>query len=128
MLRFSCKRERQHRDKYGIYKTNETDGWGRWQYYLFSRKIFYVYVQSFMKITFLGLLLLALNPAAFAQPVVSPEVHGDGSVTFRLKAPDAKEVQLHCETVKETNMVKGVEGVWSFTTRPLEPDFYVYAF
>ena len=74
------------------------------------------------------LLSLAISLPAFAQPVVSPEVHGDGTVTFRLKAPEAKAVQLHCEGVLRPEMVKDAQGIWSFTTEPLAPDFYVYSF
>ena len=81
-----------------------------------------------MKTILLGTLLLLPGLSTLAQPVVSPEVHDDGTVTFRLKAPDAREVQVHCETVKETKMIKDDQGVWSFTTPPLEPDFYVYSF
>lgn len=81
-----------------------------------------------MKQILIGLLLLRLGWSVMAQPVVSPEVHSDGSVTFRLKAPDAREVKLHCEDVPESKMVKDDKGVWSLTTGPLEPDFYVYSF
>jgi enterochelin esterase-like enzyme len=82
-----------------------------------------------MKTNLLGALLLTLwSSSLTAQSVVSPEVHGDGRVTFRLKAPDAREVQLHCEDVAKSTMTKDDQGVWSFTTDPLEPDFYVYSF
>ena len=81
---------------------------------------------SSMKQIFLGMLLLGLP--ALGQPIVSPDVHGDGSVTFRLKAPNAREVQVHCEGVPESKMDKDGNGVWSLTTKPLEPDFYVYSF
>jgi len=65
---------------------------------------------------------------AFSQRIVSPEVQSDGRVTFRLKAPNAKEVQLHCEGVKATAMEKDDQGVWSLTTEALEPDIYTYSF
>lgn len=64
----------------------------------------------------------------FAQQIVSPEVRPDGSVTFRLAAPNAKEVQLHCETVANSAMQRDENEVWTFTTDPLEPDIYVYSF
>lgn len=66
--------------------------------------------------------------SAFAQPSVSPDVHSDSRVTFRLFAPNAKEVQLHCEGVQNTAMQKDERGVWTFTSEPLEPDIYVYSF
>jgi enterochelin esterase-like enzyme len=65
---------------------------------------------------------------AFAQQIGSPEIHPDGRVTFRLQVPNAKEVQLRCEGVKNSAMQKDDQGVWTFTTEPLEPDIYVYSF
>lgn len=65
---------------------------------------------------------------AFAQPIISPEVHPDGRVTFRLRAPNAKEVQLHCESVTNSAMERDEHGLWTFTTEPMDPDIYVYAF
>jgi enterochelin esterase family protein len=74
------------------------------------------------------LVLLMLVAPAFAQQIVSPEVRPDGRVTFRLKAPGAKAVQLHCEGVRNSVMEKDDQGVWSFTSDPLEPDIYAYSF
>ena len=74
------------------------------------------------------LVLLMLAVPAFAQPIISPEVHPDGRVTFRLKAPAAKEVQLHCQAVKGATMKKINKAVVPFTTDPLEPDIYAYSF
>jgi enterochelin esterase-like enzyme len=70
---------------------------------------------------------------AFAQTppasVVSPEVQSDNRVTFRFRAPNAKEVGLSLEGApKDLAMQKDEQGVWSVTTEPLEPDFYGYAF
>jgi enterochelin esterase family protein len=77
-----------------------------------------------------GLLLIAMFTAAssFAQRIVSPEVQPDGKVIFRLKAPDAKDVRLRCEGLKEMSLQKDDQGVWSFTTEALEPDIYTYSF
>src|SRR5436853_1289868 len=77
-----------------------------------------------------GLLLFALvvPVPAMAQRIISPEVKSDGRVTFRLKAPDAKGVRLHCEGVKESSLQKDDQGIWSFTTETLEPDIYSYSF
>src|SRR5258708_23277371 len=70
---------------------------------------------------------------AFAQTpparVVSPEVHSDNRLTFRFRAPNAKEVALSLEGAsKDLAMQKDEQGVWSVTTEALEPDFYGYAF
>jgi enterochelin esterase-like enzyme len=75
----------------------------------------------------------AFDSAALAQttpaPVVSPEVQSDNRVTFRFRAPNAKEVGLSLEgTPKDLAMQKDEQGVWSVTTEPLTPDFYGYAF
>ncbi len=74
------------------------------------------------------LFALAAGPAVFAQPVVSPEVHADGRVTFRLLAPEARVVSVRCESVKNGAMEKDGRGLWSVTTEPLPPDIYVYSF
>jgi enterochelin esterase family protein len=61
--------------------------------------------------------------------VVSPEVHEDGSVTFRFHAPNAKEVNLVREGAAEPiAMQKDDRGIWSVTTAPLSPDYYGYTF
>lgn len=61
-------------------------------------------------------------------PVVSPEVHPDKTVTFRFRAPNAKEVMLAREGAQRAPMQKDEQGVWSITTPPLEPDLYGYSF
>lgn len=71
----------------------------------------------------------------FSAPVNSPEVHDDRTVTFRLKAPNAKVVTLPrgaITTVLDRNdpipFTKGEDGVWTLTIGPLEPDMYAYHF
>ena len=67
-------------------------------------------------------------PAAPAPPPVqSPEVHADRRVTFRLRAPSAREVFVTREGAPRLAMQKDEQGVWSVTTEPLEPDFYGYS-
>src|ERR1700675_4509415 len=62
-------------------------------------------------------------------PVVSPEVLPDHRVTFRFRAPNAKEVSVQIESAsKPLAMQKDEVGVWSGTTEPLAPDYYGYAF
>jgi enterochelin esterase-like enzyme len=94
-----------------------------------------------MKRTFLGPAILTMAvvlaalmaPTAPAQtpppPVISPEVHADKSVTFRLRAPNDKEVAVSLEGVpKPIPMQKDDQGVWNVTTEPLAPDYYGYSF
>ena len=72
-----------------------------------------------------------LIAAASAQtpPLTSPEVHGDGRVTFRLAAPNAKSVAFkgdwHADPLP---MARTAEGHWSLTTGPLAPSTYIYGF
>lgn len=64
-----------------------------------------------------------------AQAVVSPEVHSDRRVTFRLEAPNAHAVTLTAEMFADPQpMKKGPGGVWTLTTPPVEPDIYAYSF
>ena len=63
-------------------------------------------------------------------PLVSPDVHSDGSVTFSFLDPNAKEVLLELEGAgnEPVHMQKDEFGVWSITTRSLPPDYYGYDF
>jgi len=80
-----------------------------------------------------SLFLLLTTATSFAQPpqpapVISPEVQSDNRVTFRLRAPSAKEVTLNLEGSPPAPMQKDDQGVWSLTTDHLQPDFYGYDF
>jgi enterochelin esterase family protein len=89
-----------------------------------------------------GLLALAgtLPRPAAAQPprreptpndrLVSPEVHPDKKVTFRIYAPKASEVTFRGDWMDgpPVALTKDDKGVWSATAGPLRPDFYSYAF
>jgi enterochelin esterase-like enzyme len=65
---------------------------------------------------------------------VSPEIHADRTVTFRLFAPKASEVVLMgspgiLEVIKNPMPLKRDDkGVWSLTVGPLPPGFYTYGF
>jgi enterochelin esterase family protein len=80
-----------------------------------------------MNVWTLALLLAAQDrPAA---PPVSPEVHADRKVTFRLRAPQAQKVVLNGEWGGgPREMAKDDQGVWSITVGPLEPDLWGYNF
>jgi len=65
--------------------------------------------------------------AAAAAAVVSPSVSG-GKVTFRLKAADAKAVNVSGDFGPDVALSRDGEGVWSATVGPLKPDEYVYYF
>ena len=74
------------------------------------------------------LLLLAI--AAWAQtpptPIVSPEVHADNTVTFRLRAPNARVVNLSLEGSKPAPMQLEDKEIWTYTSPALAPDIYGY--
>ncbi|HKX60927.1 MAG TPA: alpha/beta hydrolase-fold protein [Verrucomicrobiae bacterium] len=86
---------------------------------------------------FIPLLLVTVTAAAcFAQAprvdsLVSPEVHPDRRVTFRVRAPKASEVTLLGDWMVPTNhqaMTKDEQGVWSATLGPLEAGLAIYTF
>jgi enterochelin esterase-like enzyme len=61
--------------------------------------------------------------------VQSPDVHPDGSVSFRLWVPNAHNVSLNLEGRKDPiAMQKGEQGLWSITINPLAPEIYGYFF
>ncbi len=61
-----------------------------------------------------------------AARIVSPEIHQDRRVTFRIRAPQAADVSLSLGGAKK--MAKDDSGLWSITIGPLEPEIYEYAF
>ncbi len=67
--------------------------------------------------------------AQLPQPVVSPEVHPDRKVTFRLLAPQAENVGVNVQFAQGLKqMKKNNDGVWSVTLGPAEPNIYEYSF
>jgi enterochelin esterase family protein len=70
----------------------------------------------------------AQAPGRGAPPVKSPEVSADGKVTFRLRAPNAREVVVTGIGQQRIAMQKDEQGVWSATTDTLKPDIYTYSF
>ncbi|MBN1935767.1 MAG: MBL fold metallo-hydrolase [Anaerolineae bacterium] len=69
--------------------------------------------------------------------IVSPEVHADRTVTFRVSAPQAKSVLLNSTPLMNALGSadgsiafdgKDDAGLWSLTVGPLPPDIYDYGF
>ena len=87
-------------------------------------------------IAFVACMLFCM--ASFAQQalwgksnLLSPEIHDNNTVTFRLSAPKAVKVQLTGDFLNEgvVDLKEGKDGVWEFTTpEPLAPELYSYAF
>lgn len=72
--------------------------------------------------------LLAQRPVS-APRIVSPEVHPDRTITFRLQGPEADAVVLLAPWAGDPKpMTKGADGVWSVTIGPVEPDVLDYRY
>src|SRR5947209_6458798 len=62
-------------------------------------------------------------------PIVSPDVHPDGRVIFRFRAPNALKVEVSIEGQgPKVDMQKDDNGIWTATVGPLQPDIYGYSF
>ena len=63
------------------------------------------------------------------QSIISPEVHRDRRVTFRLRAPQANLVVVNAGFAQGNQpMKKDGNGLWSTTLGPVKPDIYEYTF
>jgi enterochelin esterase-like enzyme len=100
----------------------------------------------FLSLTFfflLGLTSFAQEALFRAQQIISPEILENNTVIFRVLAPEVKSVQVTGDflpTVKmetpmgqmdgpgKTDLTKGENGVWEFTSQPLSPELYNYSF
>ena len=67
--------------------------------------------------------------------IVSPEINSDNSVTLRLQAPNAQEVLVTGDWMPAQGwapgtekMIKGEDGIWSYTSNALPSDLYSYSF
>src|SRR5262245_45583090 len=84
-----------------------------------------------LRLLLLGLLLACFGVNAQTNRIVSPEIHPDKRVTFRLFAPKATEAGFFGDWMRpETTekMTKDADGVWSVTLGPLTPGIYIYTF
>jgi enterochelin esterase-like enzyme len=90
---------------------------------------------SMVILAIIGLPLVAQEAIGGDQEIVSPEIHENGTVTFRLQAPKAEEVKLTGNWMPAEGWVPGAEvmemdekGTWTYTTDAMEPELYGYAF
>ena len=81
----------------------------------------------------LSMLTVVAQDAIFVenQEIVSPEVNADGTVTFRLVAPKAITAQVWGDFLPGGGGVadmKEENGVWTYTSEPLNAELYAYYF
>lgn len=89
-------------------------------------------MKKFVCIT--ALVLAALSEVSAQQAIwgvpdiISPEVNSDRSVTFRLKAPEARSVKVTGDFLSgpAVEMTRDSAGVWSFTSPSVKPEMYRY--
>ena len=78
------------------------------------------------------------------QDIISPEIHSDNTVTFRLSAPQADKVEItgdffptqkmetpygNFDAPGSAELTKNAQGIWEFSTpQPLSPELYSYSF
>ena len=74
------------------------------------------------------------NIRPYSTSVISPEVHDDNTVTFRINAPKAQEVLLTGsmfvgnDSRRRVPFEKKENGLWELTIGPLKPEIYFYYF
>jgi len=65
------------------------------------------------------------RPPQIESPVVNP----DRTVTFRFRAPNARQVELNAQFLRANQpLTEDASGVWSVTVGPVEPNLYPYSF
>lgn len=69
------------------------------------------------------------------EPIISPEIHEDNTVTFRFMAPDAREVKVSGDWMPSQGWIPGTvgmtrdeDGLWTHTTPVLPSELYSYWF
>lgn len=64
--------------------------------------------------------------------VVSPELHPDNSVTFKIYSPDSDKITISGNWMSgwgaSEDLVKNDTGLWTLRVGPLEPEIYTYSF
>lgn len=87
------------------------------------KKFYLIFIVSFLALN------MSAQQALWGVPqVISPEINPDNTVTFRLKAPEAREVCVTGDFAAGGNasLVKDDDGMWQFTSEILAPELYLY--
>lgn len=92
------------------------------------------FIFSLFTVVSIGVPAFAQQAIFSAEGLASPQINKDNSVTFRLSAPKAVKVELTGDIVTTpegwwgTVPMTETDGVWTWTSEPLESDLYSYAF
>jgi enterochelin esterase family protein len=108
------------------------------------RKLPYFTVNGMVALAVVTLAMTAMSQStneptrarSFGRPqipqVISPEVLSDRQITFRIFAPNAKEIRLAGSDLpglgQGAAMTQGTNGVWEITVGPIDPGAYRYNF
>jgi len=99
-------------------------------------------MKKIIKLLIITTIIHVFNVNAYAQGI-SPQINANKSVTFKLNMPNASEVSLKGSFVPKSFPVKTpagvfgkegrfqmkkINGIWSYTTQPLESEMYTYYF
>jgi len=83
-------------------------------------------------LVFLSFSLIAQEAPWMRNRVISPEIHEDNSVTFRLFAPDISAIAVSGNWMEgwgsSEALIRNDTGLWTLTVGPLEPEIYTYSF
>ena len=95
------------------------------------------------KCILISAVLAMIGTSVFAQQsfdfsrrnIISPEISSSNTVTFKLLAPNAKEVKVSGDWIPSEGWIPGSKsltkdenGIWSYTTEPLASELYSYSF
>jgi enterochelin esterase family protein len=104
-----------------------------------KKYFFFIVVGAF----FVTQLLVAQEVPKELENIISPEIHADQTVTFRFFAPKADSVQLTADFLPPVkvmsrfgivdgpgtvNLMKDKNGLWTYTSKPLDSELYSYTF
>lgn len=84
---------------------------------------------TLLSIVLACLLIPSTGTPQLREERISPIFNSDRTVTFRLKAPNADNVSVKVEFLKEPQpMTLTGDGIWEVTLGPAEPKIYSYSF
>ena len=102
------------------------------------KNVYLQIIKPFLFVFFSGFITSSINAQQDLfrnNPIDSPEIHTDRSVTFRLKAPNVSNITISGDWMESIGfmmaskeMQKGDDGIWTYITKVLQPDLYRYSF